>query len=113
LPEVFGFGITTLTPVRARSGQSCSAFGLPLCTRITGTDVVGALSLGSRVAQLAGSSAPRSARTSMSVAWFIVTTSASRPSSTLRACLLDPPCDWLTTRGAPPACFQCAMKAAS
>ena len=35
----------------------------------------------------------------MSVAWFIVMTSASRPSITLRACLLEPPCDWLTTIG--------------
>ena len=32
----------------------------------------------------------------MSLDWFIVTTSASRPSITERACLLEPPCDWLT-----------------
>ena len=31
----------------------------------------------------------------MSLAEFIVTTSASRPSATERACLLDPSCDWL------------------
>ena len=36
---------------------------------------------------------PRDARNSMSFAEFIVTTSASRPSATERACLLEPSCD--------------------
>ena len=34
----------------------------------------------------------------MSLAWFMVTTSACRPSATLRTCLLLPPCDcWIDT----------------
>ena len=47
----------------------------------------------------------------MSGAWFIVTTSASRPSATDRACLLEPPCDWLTVTVSPVLAFQSAMKA--
>ena len=47
----------------------------------------------------------------MSGAWFIVTTSASRPSATDPACLLDPPCDWLTVTVSPVLAFQSAMKA--
>src|SRR5690554_906881 len=33
---------------------------------------------------------------SISGVWFMVTTSASRPAATDMACLLEPPCDWLT-----------------
>ena len=80
-------------PARPRSSQSRICFGLPLRTRITEVEVVGALLSGSRLAQSAGMSLPRSASTSTSLAWFIVTTSASSPSITLRACLLEPPCD--------------------
>ena len=43
---------------------------------------------------------------SMSLDWFIVTTSASRPSITERACLLEPPWDWLTVMSSPACCFQ-------
>ena len=71
-------------------------FGLPLRTRNTVVEVLGALLLGRRLAQSAGISLPRLAMASMSLDWFIVTTSASSPSITERACLLEPPCDWLT-----------------
>jgi hypothetical protein len=37
---------------------------------------------------------PLPARNSTSVVVFMVTTSASRPSLTARACALEPPCDW-------------------
>ena len=53
----------------------------------------GALLCGKRLAQSTGTRAPRSARMSMSLAWFMVMTSAGRPSITERACLLDPPKD--------------------
>ena len=106
-----GFGITTLTPGLARSGQSAIFFGLPLRTRITVTEVVGAALFGRRFAQSSGISLPRVAMASMSLDWFIVTTSASRPSITARACLLDPPWDWLIVRSSPLACFHCFWKA--
>jgi len=47
----------------------------------------------------------------MSGDWFIVMTSASRPAATERACLLDPPWDWLTVTVSPVSCFQRAVKA--
>ena len=43
----------------------------------------------------------------MSLAWFMVMTSAARPATTLPACLLEPPCDWLSVRVSPVVCFQC------
>ena len=46
----------------------------------------------------------------MSLDWFIVTTSASSPSITERACLLEPPCDWLTVMSSPVCCFQRALE---
>ena len=85
-------------------------FGLPLRTRITVTEVVGAELLGSRLAQSSGISLAR-AMASMSLAWFMVTTSASRPSITERACLLEPPCDWLTVTSSPLCCFQARWNA--
>ena len=69
------------------------------------TEVVGAALLGRRLAQSSGISLAR-AMASMSLDWFIVTTSASRPSITERACLLEPPCDWLTVTSSPACCFQ-------
>ena len=48
---------------------------------------------------------------SMSLDWFIVTTSASRPSITERACLLEPPCDWLTVMSSPVCCFHARWNA--
>ena len=88
------------------------AIGDALCTfesevnliRITVTEVVGAELLGSRLAQSSGISLPREASTSISLDWFMVTTSASRPSSTARACLLEPPCDWSTFTSSPVCC---------
>ena len=47
----------------------------------------------------------------MSGGWFIVTTSASSPAITDSACLLEPPCDWLTVTVSPVLAFQSAMKA--
>ena len=55
-------------------------------------DVVGEALFGKRLAQSLATT-PLSARNSMSVVVFIVTTSASRPSATARACALEPPCD--------------------
>src|SRR5258708_33688781 len=97
-------------PGRARSTQSLIFLGLPLRTRITDTDVVGELLLGRRLAQSWGMSLARSNRMSMSLAWFIVITSASRPCATLPAFLLEPPCDWLIVSVSPVVFFQCAMK---
>ena len=48
----------------------------------------------------------------MSLAWFIVSTSASRPSTTLRACLLEPPWDWFSTTLSPVVFFQYAANSA-
>jgi hypothetical protein len=100
----------TLMPERPRSLQSRMFFGLPLRTRITEIEVVGALLLGRRLAQSDGISLPRVARMSMSLAWFMVMTSASRPSTTLRAWLLEPPCDWFNVTSSPAVFFHCAAK---
>ena len=99
-------------PGLPRSLQSRICFGLPLRTRITETDEVGEALSGRRLAQSAGISCPRSASRSMSLAWFIVMTSASRPSTTLRAWRLEPPCDWFSVSVAPVVFFQCAAKTA-
>ena len=112
LPEVFGLGMITEIPWRPRSAQSRMLFGFPLRTRMTDTDVVGALLSGNRFAQSAGTSCPRSWRMSMSLAWFIVITSASSPSMTERACRLLPPCDMLRVSGPPPFAFHHTAKAA-
>jgi hypothetical protein len=102
----------TEMPGRPRSVQLRMAFGLPLRTRITLTEAVGALWSGRRLAQSAGTRPPRSARMSMSLSWFIVMTSASRPSITLRACLLEPPWDWRRSSTWPVVLSQWAAKAA-
>ncbi|MNT61226.1 hypothetical protein D3C72_1988530 [compost metagenome] len=47
----------------------------------------------------------------MSLAWFMVTTDASRPSATERACLLEPPCDCLMVMVSPVLAFQSAINA--
>src|SRR5690242_1983611 len=47
-PEVFGFGVTTITPGLTRSSQSLMPFGLPLRTTNTIVDVYGDELLGSR-----------------------------------------------------------------
>ncbi len=74
--------------------------------------VVGALLSGRRLAQSVGISLPWSARMSMSLAWFMVMTSAARPSTTLRAWRLLPPWLWLSVRLSPVVFFQCAANTA-
>ena len=74
--------------------------------------VVGLALFGSRVAQFAGTRPPRVCRMSMSLCWFIVMTSASRPSATLRAWRLLPPWLWFSVTSWPVVFFQCAAKAA-
>ena len=78
---------------------------------MTVTEVFGAALSGRRRAQSAGSSPPRAAMASMSLDWFIVTTSASRPSMTDRACLLEPPCDCSRRTSSPVLFFQSRTKA--
>src|ERR1044072_3584201 len=95
-----------------RSSQSLMPFGLPLRTRNTIVEVYGALLLGRRLCQLMGSSLPFSAIASTSAASASVTTSAGRPSITERACLPDPPCDWLILTSSPGFAFQYLAKAA-
>ncbi len=63
-------------------------------------DVYGALRLGRRCAQ-AGAISPFAAISSMSPASASVTTSASRPSITERACFPEPPCDCFTVTVSP------------
>ncbi len=66
---------------------------------------------GSRVCQLRGMR-PDWAMASMSYARASVTTSASSPSITARACLPEPPCDWLIATFSPLFPFQYFAKAA-
>ena len=87
------------------------ALGLPLRTSTTLTLVVGELLWGRRVAQSAGTSAPRCTSRSMSLCWFIVITSASRPSATLRAWRLLPPWLWFSVTVWPEVFFQWAANA--
>jgi hypothetical protein len=101
-----GFGVTTATPWRARSPQSRICFGLPLRTSSTIVDVYGALLCGSRDSQSGDSSLPCVTSASMSPASASVTTSAPSPSITERACLPEPPCDWLMRTSCPVFCFQ-------
>jgi hypothetical protein len=103
-----GFGVTTATPGRIRSGQSCKPFGLPCRTRKTIVLVYGTEPSGSRVCQSFASS-PRCASASMSEATASVTTSAGSPSSTARACAPDPPFDVLMPTWRPVwRCQACA-----
>ncbi len=74
-------------------------------------DVVGAAPCGKRCAQSLATT-PRSARKSMSVVVFMVTTSASSPSATARAWALEPPCDCCTVTSRPLVFLTCATKAA-
>ena len=87
-------------------------FGFPLRTRNTIVDVYGALLCGNRVCQLSGRSFAMRAISSMSYASASVTTSASRPSITLRACLPDPPWDCLMTIFSPVLACHCRAKSA-
>ena len=74
-------------------------------------DVYGAELLGSRFCQSLFTRPDFSAMASMSPDSASVTTSASRPSITERACLPEPPCDWLTSSVCPVFCFHCAPNA--
>src|SRR4030095_9210672 len=87
-------------------------FGLPLRTRHTIVEVYGELLCGRRDCQFTGSSLPFVAIASTSPASASVTTSAGRPSMTVRACLPDPPCDCLTVRSSPVLPFQYFANAA-
>ena len=80
-------------------------FGLPLRTMKTIAEVYGEALFGNFFVQSLATS-PLSARNSMSFAWFIVTTSASRPSATARTCFDEPPCDCFTSTASPVFCFQ-------
>ena len=51
------------------------------------------------------------AMASMSYDSARVTTSARNPSMTERACLPDPPCDWVTRTLSPVLAFQCLENA--
>ena len=74
--------------------------GLPLRTRNSMVELVGAASLAKRLRQSLATT-PLSARKSTSVVVFMVTTSASRPSATARAWALEPACDWSTLMSLP------------
>ena len=63
------------------------------------------------MAQSLGSLSVLAAIWSMSPASASVTTSASSPSITARACLPEPPCDWLMVMASPVLAFQSAAKA--
>ncbi|MNV69307.1 hypothetical protein D3C71_1622120 [compost metagenome] len=80
-------------------------------TMNTVAEVNGALLFGRRVTQLSGTSLPLSARALMSVAMFMVMTSAGRPSITARACLLEPPKDICTLTFSLCSASQCFWKA--
>jgi len=86
--------------------------GLPARTRNTIVDVYGQLRSGRRRCQSAAT-APARASASMSGASARVTTSASRPSITARACLPEPPCDCAIVTVSPVVAFQSATNAAS
>src|SRR5215468_7151480 len=102
----------TCTPGRVRSAQSLIPLGLPLRTRNTIVEVYGELLSARRLAQLIGNSLPCAATASISAASASVTTSAARPSITERACLPEPPCDWLILTSSPVFCFQYLANAA-
>ncbi len=84
---------------------------MPLRTMNTVAEVNGALLFGRRLTQSSGTSLPLSARALMSVAMFMVITSAGSPSMTERACLLDPPKDICTVTSSFFSAFQCFWKA--
>ncbi|MCY1187930.1 hypothetical protein D9M73_289700 [compost metagenome] len=111
MPEVLGLGTTTCTPSLSRSGQSFRPLGLPLRTMNTVAEVNGALLFGRRVTQSCGTNWPLSAKALMSVAMFMVITSAGRPSITERACLLEPPKDICRAMFSLCSACQCFWKA--
>ena len=96
----------TEIPGLARSPQSLIPLGFPLRTTKTIVDVYGAELFGSRFCQSLFTRPDFSTMASMSPDSASVTTSASRPSITDRACLPEPPCDWLTSSVCPVFCFH-------
>ena len=74
-------------------------------------EVYGALLSGSRASQ-PGRTRPGATRASTSKARPSVTTSASSPSRTPRACLPEPPCDWRMDTRCPVRAAQSCAKAA-
>ena len=66
--------------------------------------------LGRRVAQSGATRLDFSTMASMSAASASVTTSASNPSMTERACLPEPPWDWLISTVCPVCCFHFSAK---
>src|ERR1017187_9906962 len=85
----------TAIPLFIRSSQSRILFGFPVRTTKTIMEVKGVLFLGSRACHILGRRPALDAIASMTPESASVTTSASRPSMTDRACLPEPPCDWL------------------
>ena len=102
----------TCTSGRMRSFQSLIPFGLPLRTTNATVDANGVLLCGSFFCQSAGSVLPRAAISSMSYASASVTTSASSPSITARACDPEPPCDCLISTSCPVRRFHSWANAA-
>ena len=102
----------TATPGRARSSQSRILFGFPVRTTKTIVEVKGALFRGRRACHVAGRRPDLDAIASMSPESASVTTSASRPSMTDRACLPEPPWDWLIVSFWPVLAAQRFRKAA-
>src|ERR1039457_113592 len=85
----------TAIPLFVRSSQSRILFGFPVRTTKTIVEEKGVLFLGRRACHVLGRRPALDAIASMSPESASVTTSASRPSMTDRACLPEPPCDWL------------------
>ena len=93
-PLLFGSGVITFTPFFAKSFQSLIFCGFPFLTRKTIVEVYGEELPGNLSAQPFSSKSTFS-RSATSFSKANVTTSASRPSITERACDPDPPCDWI------------------
>ena len=85
----------TDTPGLTRSSQSLMRFGISLAHQEHDGRGVRRAVVRQPLLPVAGSSFARSAIASMSYASASVTTSASSPSITERACLPEPPCDCL------------------
>ena len=111
LPPVLGLTTITFTSGLTRSFQSFMPLGLPLRTKNSMVEVVGAALLGNRLAQSLATM-PVPAKNSTSVVVFIVTTSASSPSLTERAWALEPPWDWSILTSLPVVFLWLATKAA-
>src|ERR1035438_6495448 len=85
----------TAIPLFVRSSQSRILFGFPVRTTKTIVEEKGVLFLGRRACHVLGRRPALDAIASMSPEGGIFSSSASGPSVTDRACLPEPPCDWL------------------